>query len=176
MVGPTIETLRRDYGDNLRVVFKHFVVHPQIATTPALAACAAGLQGKFWEFEREIWRIAWELEPQPRLKDPRLLDPRSMETIAKRLGLDLERFRADVAGEACKNDLAQDQQTLAQVGTQGTPTFYLNGRILTGAQPLEQFKAVIDEELRKADAAIQGGVPAEDYYDQIVVARGRKSL
>ena len=70
----------------------------------------------------------------------------------------------------------QDQAELAKVGTTGTPAFYINGRFLSGARPIEQFKAIIDEELKKADERIKAGTPAEKYYDEWVIGKGKKSL
>lgn len=157
-------------------MFKHYVVHPQIATTPAMAACAAGEQGKFWEMKKAIFSSAWEIDPQPKMKDPNLLNQENMEKLASSLGLKMEKFKADMAGEKCKAALANDQKVVAAVGTRGTPAFYINGRFISGAQPIERFKAVIDEELKKYDAAVKGGQKAETYYNDVVVAKGKKSV
>ena len=51
----TMDDLRKKYGNDLRVVFKQFVVHPQIATAPALAVCAANKQGKFLQMDQLLW-------------------------------------------------------------------------------------------------------------------------
>ena len=174
--GPTIAQLEKDYGNNLRYVWKDMVVHPQIAMTPALAACAAQQQGKFFEFEEGIWNSAWELEPQPHMKDPKLLSQESMEKLATDMHLDMAKFKADMAGDKCKTLINTDMQQLSQVGVRGTPAFYINGRYISGAQPIESFKVVIDEEMKKADAAIAGGVKPEDYYATAVVAKGKKAL
>jgi len=165
----TIEDLKKQYGDDLRVVWKHYVVHPDRATTPALAACAAQQQGKFFEFEKQVWAKSWE---GGKLGD---LGEEAMAKIATDLKLDMNRFKEDMKGDKCRQDLTSDQQILARVGTRGTPAFYINGRYLSGAQPIERFKAVIDEELKKANDAIGKGARAEGYYSQIV-ANGKKSV
>ena len=151
-------------------------MHPQIATTPALAACAAGEQGKFFEMKDAIFASAWEIDPQPRLKDPNLLNQENMEKLASSLGLKMDKFKADMAGEKCKTAIANDQKEVSAVGTRGTPAFYINGRFISGAQPVDRFKAVIDEELKKYDAAVKAGGKPDTYYNENVVAKGKKSV
>src|SRR5262245_46608155 len=168
-VSSTLDELKKQYGDNLRIVWKHYVVHPQVATDASLAACAAQQQGKFKEFHEEIWAKGWE---GGRMKD---ISAPAMEKIAQDLKLDMNKFKADMASQKCKDDLANDQKMLAAVGTRGTPAFYINGRYLSGAQPIDSFKKLIDEEMKKADDAIKAGAKAEEYYSSIV-AKGKKSV
>lgn len=144
------------------------MVHPQVATTPALAACAAHKQGKFAEMEKLIWEKGFNAG--------RNLSAENMMTLAKEAGLNMSKFEADMNGEECKKAVQTDQAQLAAVGTRGTPAFYINGRFLSGAQPFDRFKAIIDEELEKADAALKGGAKLETYYTENVVKKGKKSL
>ena len=132
--------------------------------TPALASCAANLQGKFGEMYELIW------------EQNRNFSRDNMEKLAQQLGLDLDRFKADMDG-ACKQIVQQDQADVTRVGASGTPAFYINGRFLSGAQPIDRFKAVIDEELKLANARIaKGEATVETYYDEFVLKRGRKEL
>jgi protein-disulfide isomerase len=170
-----MEQIEKEYGNQVRFVHKHFVVHPQTATTPALATCAAQKQGKFWEMKHAIWESAWEVSPRPRMKDPGLLGEENMLKLAQELKLDMDRFKTDLASDACKAQLATHQRELASVGVDGTPAFYVNGRPISGAQPFENFKAVIDEEIKKVDEAIKAGTKPEEYYQKVVVEKGRKS-
>ena len=71
-------------------------------------------------------------------------------------------------GPGCVAELQRDHDELARLGQTGTPTFWINGRILVGAQPIDRFEALIDEEMGKADAAIRGGTRLDDYYDQLL--------
>jgi predicted DsbA family dithiol-disulfide isomerase len=151
------------------VVWKHYVVHPATATVPALATCAAQKQGKFWELEQMIWDRSWEGGRMGNMAEE------TMHGFAKDLGLNVDRFKKDMAGEDCKKLLAEDQQQLSRVGVRGTPAFFINGRFLSGAQPIDRFKAVIDEELQKANDAIKGGTKPEELYSKII-ASGKKSL
>lgn len=125
--------------------------------------------------EKAIWESAWDLEP-PKMKSPQLLGQENMEKLAQGLGLNMNKFKADMAGDLCKNDLAKDQAALSAVGTRGTPAFYINGRFLSGAQPIDRFKALIDEELKKAEAAVNAGTKPDQYYQEFVVNKGKKSV
>jgi predicted DsbA family dithiol-disulfide isomerase len=143
------------------------VVHPQSATEPALAACAAGKQGKFKKMYDDIWTKAYA---------KRDFKPETMEKIAKEAGLDMGKYKTDKDG-VCKKEVAQDQADLRAVGTSGTPAFYINGRFLSGARPVAQFKTLVDEELKKANAAIgKNGLTAANYYQKTVMEKGKKKL
>ena len=170
-VSSTLDELKKQYGNDIRIAWKHYVVHPQVATTAAYATCAAANQGKFFEFEHMIWEKSWD---GGRLQ-PDALAEATMTKYATDLKLDLNKFKADMAGDACKDKIAKDQQQMSTIGTRGTPAFYINGRFLSGAQPIDRFKAVIDEEMKKADDAIKGGKKADQYYSDIV-ASGKKSI
>ncbi len=174
MAEPTLERIAKEYPNDVRFAFKHFVVHPQIATTPALAACAAQKQGKFWEMKKAIWDSAWEMTDRPKMKDPQLLSQANMEKLAGDLGLNMDKFKSDMGGQGCKDLISQQQQSMSQVGVDGTPGFFVNGRPLSGAQPFENFKAVIDEEIKKADDAMKKGTKPEEYYEKAVVLGGKK--
>lgn len=87
----------------------------------------------------------------------------------------MAKFKADMAGP-CPKIVVKDQQELARIGTRGTPAFYINGRFLSGARPIQFFKQIIDEELKKANAAIAKGTPVEKYYQEFVVKKGAKKL
>ena len=142
----TLEELNKQYEGNVRFVFKHFVVHPQTAMTPALATCAAGMQGKFWEFEKAVWNSAWDVQAG-RPKDLQMLNEDNMNKIATDLKLNVEKFKSDLKGDKCKGDVNNGMAILSKLGVRGTPAFFINGRMLSGAQPFEAFKDIIDQEL-----------------------------
>lgn len=166
-VVPTIDQVLTEYGKDVRVVSKYFVVHPEQATIPGLAACGANKMGKYAEMKAAIWKDGFEAQD---------LSPEKMEAIAKNIGLDVDAFRTHAQSDACQNWLRQAQADVAKFGTQGTPSFYVNGRHINGALPIEAFRQVIDEELNKANQAIAGGVSAIDYYRVAVVEGGKQSL
>lgn len=143
------------------------MVHPQVATEPALAVCAAHMQGKFAEMEHAIWEKAYA---------KRDFAAATLEGLAKDVGLNMDKYTADKDG-ACKERIRKDQADVSAVGTSGTPAFYINGRFLSGARPVEQFKALVDEELKKANDRIgKGEATVANYYDTFVAKKGLKKL
>lgn len=167
-VRPTIDTLKKKYGNDLRVVDKQLLVHPNVATTPALAACAANKQGKYEQMANLIWDKGF--------KAGRNLSRDNMDKLAAEAGLDMAKFKADVEGAACKAQLAKEQAEVRKVGASGTPAFFINGRFLSGARPVNFFEELIDAELKKANEAIAKGASQATYYDEYVVKKGAKSL
>ncbi len=160
--------MAKAYPKDLKIVYKHFVVHPQQATIPALAACAADKQGKFHQMYEAIWEKGFNAG--------RNLSQENMDKLAQEVGLNVQKYKADMDGD-CKNTIRQDQQQLASVGVGGTPAFFVNGRFLSGARPPEQFKALIDEELKKANERDgKEGTTAANYYQKWVMEKGKKSL
>lgn len=163
---PLLRQLREDYGADLRIAYKHFVVHRNRATAPALAACAAHRQGKYFDMEAILWGEAWA---------KRTWDAESMRGYAENIGLDLKRYDEDVTG-ACPRIVEAEQAELQKLGARGTPNAFINGRFLSGARPIDQFRALIDEELAKADKRIKSPKQQRRYYHQYVVKQGKKSL
>lgn len=72
-----------------------------------------------------------------------------MKRFATEIGLDAEAFNACFDSGKFKEEVMQDQREGAQAGVTGTPAFFINGRFLSGAQPFDAFKAVIDQELKR---------------------------
>jgi protein-disulfide isomerase len=163
----TLTEIRRRYGDDVRIVYKHYIVHPTVATIPAQAACAAHLQGKFTEMKDAIWEKGF--------KANRDLGEENMLRQARALGLNMRRFEADMGGP-CVARVQQDQQALIKIGVRGTPAFFVNGRFVSGAQPFSVFQTLIDAELARANEIIRTqGVKPREYYDTQIVAKGRTS-
>ena len=155
----TIQQLKKDYGKRLRVVMKEYpltTIHP-MARGAALAALAAGAQGKYWEMHDILF------------DHQRALDPASLEGYAKDLHLDLTKFQADVASPRTASVIERDTELGNGVGVQSTPAVFINARRLPGgAVPIESFKALIDEEMAKAEAMVRAGTPANEVYARII--------
>ncbi|HLU64657.1 MAG TPA: thioredoxin domain-containing protein [Kofleriaceae bacterium] len=162
-----VDQILEAYPNDVRVAYKHFIVHPTTATVPALAACAAHRQGKFDAMEALIWDKGF--------KAGRNLGAENMEKLAAEAGLDVERFKADMNGAECKKLVREDQAQLARVGTGGTPTFYVNGRWLQ-RRSFDELKRLIDEELAKAKERVSAGTSRAAYYKEWVVDKGQKKL
>jgi predicted DsbA family dithiol-disulfide isomerase len=79
-------------------------------------------------------------------------------------------------GEGCKKIIADDMAVMQKLGVNGTPGFFINGRFLGGAQPIERFKTIVDEELKKAEERVKAGTRVEDYYQKYVIEAGETEL
>ncbi len=153
----TLTQLQKDYGKDLRVVAKYNPLgfHAQAAPA-ARAAEAAGKQGKFWEMHDKLYQ------------NNKALGDADLEGYAKALGLDLKQFRRDADSKATDERIAADIKQAKELGARGTPSFFVNGKILTGAQPLEKFKEVIDAEIAEADRRLASGVSRASLYADLM--------
>ena len=138
-VMPTLKELRSKYGDKMRLVWKDFPltqIHPQ-AFVAAQAGNCAREQGKFWEFHDKMFGNQSALQPE------------NLKKYAADLGLDTAKFNQCL--DSAKYE-ARVQGALAvggQLGISSTPTVFVNGRLINGAQPIEVFQSVIDDELAR---------------------------
>jgi protein-disulfide isomerase len=172
---PTLKQLQEKYGNDIRIVSKHLVVHPPTATSTALAFCAATRQGKAKEMDALIWEktfTARQFDPDKCWETDAGCP--NLNSHAQSLQLDMNRFKADM--KACMSVVQNDMRALQQFGVGATPSFFINGRFISGAVPIENFITVIDEELKKANERIQQGTPKAQYYQQWVLDKGLKSL
>ena len=150
----TVASLEKDYGDKVRIVFKHTPLpFHQNAKPASSAAIAAGMQGKFWEFYDKAFA------------NQQALSDENYQAWAKEIGLNVDKFNKDRKDEAVAKQIEDDIAAGQLVGIRGTPGFMINGRKVVGAQPANVFKAVIDEELAKAEKAGKKGAA---YYDSII--------
>ncbi len=178
-VRDTMDQLRKKYGNDLRIVFKQFVVHPQVATAGALAFCAAAKQGKALQMDALLWEKGFK----GRQFDKDDGAQKCWESangcpvvlgFAQELQLDQNKFKQDM--KDCQGQMQKDMQQLQQLGVAATPSFFINGRFVSGAMPIENFTALVDEEMKKANERIQQGTPQAQYYQQWVLDKGLKSL
>jgi protein-disulfide isomerase len=134
----TVTQVMKHYGDKVRVVFRDFPLpfHPQ-AQKAAEAAHCAGDQDKYWQMHEKLFA------------NQKALQPSALKGYAKDLGLDQAKFDKCLdSGDKAK--LVEANKAAGQkVGVTGTPAFFVNGYQLTGAQPFEEFKSLIDQELAR---------------------------
>jgi protein-disulfide isomerase len=171
----TMEELHKKYGENLRVVYKQLVVHPQTAMSGALAFCAAAKQGKGPQMDNLIWEKSFKARQFA--PDQCWTSDAGCELLngfAQELQLDLNKFKADM--KSCQTVVQNDMAELRKFGVGATPSFFINGRFMSGAMPIDNFVTIIDEEMKKADERIQQGTPKAQYYQQWVIDKGLKSL
>ena len=157
---PTLKEIEEAYGDKVRVVFRQQPLPMHKNAGPAAkAALAAHKQGKFWEMHDALFAKA----------ESRALNDETYVEIAKQLSLDVDKFNTDRNSPEIAKMIEEDQKVAMQFGAGGTPAFFVNGRPLSGAQPVEAFKAVIDEEIKKAEAYMAANkVAPKDLYNEMM--------
>jgi protein-disulfide isomerase len=125
------------YPKDVKVVKKLFPLRMhKLAHPAAVAALAAGEQGKFWEYNDKIF------ENYNKLSDQKFLD------FARELGLDMAAFEKSLKDPKHQSAIKKSMQDGSRAGVTGTPTIFVNGRRLNN-RSLDGFKAVIDAELKK---------------------------
>lgn len=133
----TVRQVMSAYPGQVRLVYKSYPLPMHAYAEPASrAALAAGRQGKFWEMYDLIY------ENQERLKEEG-----AFEELAEKAGVDLAQFRKDLEDPAIQAQVEREQAEGARLHVRGTPTFFINGTPLVGAQPLESFQRIIDAKL-----------------------------
>jgi protein-disulfide isomerase len=137
-VNPTLKQVEDEYKGKIKIAFRNLPLpfHDK-AHLAAEAALAANEQGKFWQMHDKLFAN------QQALARP------DLEKYAEELGLNMGKFKAALDSGKFKDKVDDDAKQGAAVGATGTPTFFINGTRLVGAQPVDKFKAAIDAELKK---------------------------
>lgn len=134
----TLHPLLELYPDQIRFVYRDLVIYGPVSFQAALSAECANDQGAFWLYHDRLFEQQNNLTPE------------FFFAMAEELNLDMQQFARCVSDPATEDEVKADTAAGHDLGIQGTPTFYINGRILVGAQPLEAFATIIDEELALA--------------------------
>jgi protein-disulfide isomerase len=137
---PTFTELLKRYDGKVRVVHKDLpldAIHPQ-ARQAAEAARCAGDQGQYWQYHDRLYahfpKVSFD----------------ALKNHAKEMGLNTGTFEQCLAAGKFRGAVQKDLSQAAELGLTGTPAFFINGRELTGAQPIEAFVAIIDDELARS--------------------------
>ncbi len=154
---PTLKKIEETYGKDVRVVFRHQPIPFHNNAKPAAeASMAAHEQGKFWEFHDKLFA------------NQQALDRPSLERYAKEVGLNVDKFKAALDSGKFRAKVEADAAAGMAVGANSTPTFFVNGREVVGAQPFESFKPTIDEEIQKASKLLASGTKPEKLYEKLL--------
>jgi len=155
-VEPTLAQLEKDYKDKLRIVWRNnplpFHQNALPAAELALEAFNQGGNDKFWKAHDKLFTNQQKLTRD------------DLDSYAQELGLDLDKYRTALDTHKYKAQIDGDQQLANKLGARGTPAFFINGRFLSGAQPIDRFKAVIDDEIKRADKLVKSGVSKKEVY------------
>jgi protein-disulfide isomerase len=132
----TVEEVMTAYPGKVRLVFRHFPLdfHAQ-APKAAEASLCANEQGKFWEYHDVLFKNQSKLQIE------------DLKAHATSMGLDGPKFNECLDSGRMGATVKADMEAGQKAGVNGTPAFFINGNVLSGAQPLEAFKQVIDAEL-----------------------------
>jgi predicted DsbA family dithiol-disulfide isomerase len=129
-------TLMASYPDQIQFVYRDFPILTQESFNAAQASECADEQGAFWEYHDALFSGVYDLNHS------------GYEAYALELGLDAASLIECIETGRYEEEVSQDAQFASSLGITGTPTFFINGIALVGAQPLEQFVRIIDEELQ----------------------------
>ena len=143
---PTLKQLLERYPGKVRLAYRDFPldsIHPQARRAAEAARCAQD-QGKFWEYHD----VLFTQSPQLALED--------LRRYAGQVGLDVTTFDGCLAAGVHKATVQRDLDEGNRLGITGTPAFFINGRTLSGAQPLDAFTRLIDQELAGVAASGKG--------------------
>ena len=131
----TYPALMAEYGDRMKYVVRNFPlssIHPNARKAAEAAECAFD-QGRFWEYHDALFQ------------NQGALDVPSLKAYAEELGLDVETFSTCLDSGAKREVVAADHRDALAHGVNGTPTFFVNGRMLVGAQQLAAFEALLTD-------------------------------
>lgn len=115
---PIVQEIKEKYGSKIYFVYRHFPIvqaHP-FAMSSAIAAEAAGSQGKFWEYHKELYQASPNLDKENLIK------------IAEKIGLDVDKFKTEIDNDTGRQKVLDDMSDGNKIGVSGTPSFFINGK------------------------------------------------
>jgi protein-disulfide isomerase len=136
---PTVTQLLTEYGDKIRFAYRDYPLsfHPRAFPASVAAHCAAE-QGKWWEMYSNLMKVDGDLSDD------------DLKKRATTVGVDVAKYSACYDGKKPEATIKASFDDGAAAGVTGTPSFFVNGRMLVGAKPIEEFKTIIEEELARA--------------------------
>lgn len=157
---PTFDELLQRYPNDLRIVWMNnplpFHQEAMPAAQAALEAFDQGGDAQFWAYHQRLFA------------NQRALTRPDLERYAQEIGLDMTMFRAALDNNEHQQAIEAQAALAQRLGARGTPSSFINGRNVRGAQPAASFIPVIDEEMARARAAIASGTPRADIYNAMV--------
>jgi protein-disulfide isomerase len=158
-VEDTMKQVVTTYGNDVRVVWKDnpLPFHNRAKPTAVLGRVAYKQKGDkgFWEAHHAMFESA------PKLEDD------DLKAVSEKIGLDWGTVKAAIDGNKYMDRIDQSVESATDFQARGTPHFFINGVRLSGAQPFEKFKSVIDEQLAKAKALVAKGTPRSKVFEEV---------
>ena len=159
----TIERVQETYGEDVRIVFKHdpLPFHDKARLAAEVGSAVFALKGSeaFWRYHDMAFRR------QP------LMAPDTIRAWAIAAGTESRDVEEGLASQKWSDKVQRDEALAKRLGVNGTPASFVNGVLLSGAQPFERFQEEIDAALKQAKALAERGVPRDRVYAQAVTSR-----
>ena len=136
-VQPTLSRILSEYGDRVRLAYRDFPLdqlHPSARKAAEAARCAND-QGKFWEFHDKLYGGGTDASPE------------TLTRLGREIDMDVVAFQQCLSAGKHRSEIDRDIQEATNFGVTGTPGFFINGRLVSGAQAYESFAQIINEEL-----------------------------
>jgi predicted DsbA family dithiol-disulfide isomerase len=134
-IQPLLDEILKNNPDKVKIVFKHLPLQMHKQAKPAaLATIAAHEQGKFWQMHDALFALGKKINQE------------TIEKAAQNIGLDMDKFKKDLATPATQNKLKKDMTDAGKAGVSGTPTLFINGRQVKG-RGADVLQKMIDQEL-----------------------------
>ncbi|MGK5089765.1 DsbA family protein [Bdellovibrionota bacterium FG-2] len=134
----TVSDLKKRYGNKIKIAFRHFPLPMHKEARPAAEASMCVNEqssDKFWKFHDIVF------------KNQAKLDAPSLEKYAKDSGADVKKYAECMTAKKYADVVQKDMEYGEKIGVKSTPTFFVNGQLIAGAVPIENFAEIIDEEL-----------------------------
>ena len=134
----TVTQIKKKYGNKVKIAFKNFPLpmHKDAKPAAEAALCVHDQNAdKFWTFHDLMF------------KNQEKLDKAGLEKLAKDAGVDVKKFNDCVASKKFADQVQKDSEYGEKIGVKSTPTFFINGQVISGAVPIESFSEIIDDEL-----------------------------
>ncbi len=131
----TVKQLLQNQGSNIKFVYKHSLLSPRSFPAAQASVCAEK-QGKFWEYHDNLFA----------LED---FSDASLNKIAVKVGLNISTFKSCVTSEDSRSAVLKDMEEAKRLGVVGTPSFFVNGKLIRGAVSLEEFNQIVERELKE---------------------------
>jgi len=159
-VEDTLKQVSDTYANDVRMVWKDnpLPFHPRAKPSATLARLAYKQKGDkgFWDAHDQIFAS------NPKLEDE------DLKGIAEKVGVSWDAVKSAIDGNKFADKFDASIELASDLNARGTPHFFINGVRLSGAQPFENFKKSIDEQLAKAKALVAAGTPRAKVYDELM--------
>jgi protein-disulfide isomerase len=165
-VEPQLKSVRDKYGDKVRLVWKNEPLPFHPAAPPAAEAAMEVRAEKgdkgFWDVHDRFFAA------QKDLMNGKEANIDGIVKIATDAGGSADKVKAAITGQTHKKEIDADNELSQDFQASGTPHFFINGRRLVGAQPVEKFEKIIDEEIKKAQDLISKGTKPSEIYEALI--------